>query len=181
MITMNKHKILISIGIIFVLFASRVFPHLPNFTPIVASGIYLSYFLGKRIGFLITFFAFIISDIFINQIVNKNDIFLNSDTLFSGIALLSITLFSSKVLNKLDFKNVFITAIFSSLIFFLVSNFGAFLSMDIYPKSILGLIQCYIAGIPFISLPSDIFYSLVLYFMYSFTNQFYFSKHKILD
>jgi hypothetical protein len=181
MITMNKHNILISIGIIFVLFASRVLPHLPNFTPIIAAGIYLTYFLGKKLGFIITLLIFILSDIFINQIVYKNDIFLNSDTFFSGLALLSIILFSSKVLQKLNFKNVFITAIVSSLIFFLISNFGSFLSMSTYPKTILGLIQCYIAGIPFISLPSDIFYSLVLYFIYSFTNQLYFSKHKILD
>jgi len=178
---MNKNNLLISVGIVAILVLSRVLPHFPNFTPIVASGIFLTYFLGRKFGFLITLFAFIISDLCINLLLHKNDYLFTPDIIFSSIALLFITVFSSKILTKLNVKNLLITTVVSSLIFYLVSNFGAFLSMNMYAKNVMGLLQCYIAGIPFISLPSDLFYSFALYFLYSFVNKYYFAKKQVVE
>ena len=40
-------------------------------------------------------------------------------------------------------------ALTSSLSFFLVSNFGVWAAYNMYPKTLSGLISCYVAGIPF--------------------------------
>jgi hypothetical protein len=40
-------------------------------------------------------------------------------------------------------------ALTSSVSFFLVSNFGVWAAYNMYPKTLPGLISCYVAGIPF--------------------------------
>jgi hypothetical protein len=52
-------------------------------------------------------------------------------------------------LKKVNFKNVFITSISSSLLFFVITNFGVWLSGSIYSLDFQGLITCYVMAIPF--------------------------------
>ena len=40
--------------------------------------------------------------------------------------------------------------ILSVIFFYLFSNFGWWLTFEMYPMTIQGLIQCYIAGLPFL-------------------------------
>jgi hypothetical protein len=56
-------------------------------------------------------------------------------------------------------------AIASSMLFFLVTNFGVWLVMDYYPKSLLGLGACYVAALPFFqnTVAGDLFYSGLLF------------------
>jgi len=55
----------------------------------------------------------------------------------------------------------------SALVFFIVSNFGAWLNL--YPHTVDGLRQCYILAIPFFrsTLVSSVAYSLVFYTVYA--------------
>ena len=54
-----------------------------------------------------------------------------------------------------------IMAVFSSLIFFVITNFAVWLVWDFYPKTFDGLILCYVAGLPFLrnTLMSTILYT----------------------
>ena len=52
-------------------------------------------------------------------------------------------------------------AIASSVLFFIVTNFGVWLVGDMYPRDVGGLVLCYIAAIPFFQ------YSLVGDFVYT--------------
>ena len=49
-------------------------------------------------------------------------------------------------------------------LFFLISNFGVWLE-GFYPQTFAGLIECYVAGLPFLgySLLGDSFYSIILF------------------
>jgi uncharacterized protein DUF6580 len=61
-------------------------------------------------------------------------------------------------------------ALASSLQFFLITNFGSWLAMpDRYARSFSGLVECYVAGIPFLwrTLAGDLFYSAVFFGMYA--------------
>jgi hypothetical protein len=53
----------------------------------------------------------------------------------------------------------------SSVLFFLVTNFGVWLEWNMYPKSVEGLLACYTAAIPFFhwTLLGDAFYATVLF------------------
>ena len=58
----------------------------------------------------------------------------------------------------------------SSLLFFLITNFGVWAFESMYPKTLGGLIACYAAAIPFFrnTLQGDALYSLVLFGGFAF-------------
>ena len=58
-----------------------------------------------------------------------------------------------------------IAAMSSAVLFFVVTNFGSWLSFDTFPPTLSGLASCYIAGIPFFkgTLLGDVLYSAVLF------------------
>jgi hypothetical protein len=55
--------------------------------------------------------------------------------------------------------------VFSSLLFFVITNFGVWLGSGMYPHSALGLAGCYTAAIPFFNstLLSDMVYSALFF------------------
>jgi hypothetical protein len=56
-------------------------------------------------------------------------------------------------------------AIASSVLFFMLTNFGTWLSSGFYPRTLAGLEACYIAAIPFFqnTVAGDLFYAAVLF------------------
>src|ERR1019366_10675544 len=56
-------------------------------------------------------------------------------------------------------------ALASSVLFFLLTNFGVWAFESLYPKTLEGLIACYVAAIPFFqnTLQSDLFFTAVLF------------------
>ncbi len=53
----------------------------------------------------------------------------------------------------------------ASVLFFIITNFGAWLVGNLYPKTLAGLVSCYVAAIPFFrnTLLGDAVYTLVLF------------------
>ena len=70
--------------------------------------------------------------------------------------------------SRVSLKNNLIFALFSSILFFIVTNFGVWL-IGWYPLTLAGLIQCYIAGIPFfkVSLLANLSYIALLTVVYN--------------
>ncbi len=171
---MNK-KINIQFGVltIIVLLAafSRLFPHMLNFSPLGAIGLFGSAHFTKRWQvFLIPILATWLSDLFINNIIyaayNPEFIWFYQGFYWQYgsyilIALLGIFLYSNKVIAQ----NVLIGAVGASLIFFFISNFGVWAGSNMYPKTLVGLLNCYLAGIPFMkgTLLGNLFYASVLF------------------
>jgi hypothetical protein len=58
-----------------------------------------------------------------------------------------------------------LAAVASSVLFFVVTNFGVWLSSGMYPLTPSGLAACYAAAIPFFqnTLAGDLFYSALLF------------------
>ena len=146
---MNYLKI--SLGIFIVLAASRFIPHPPNFTSLIALSFYVPLFLGKRFipALLI---CFIITDIFIG---------FHAIVVFTWGSVIFISLTS-----YLFQKNIYMRIIGAgcgSLVFYIISNFGVW-SFGSYGYSFDGLLNCYIAAIPFYSntLMSTILYSALI-------------------
>ena len=140
-------KQIFPIGLVLILAFSRLIPHPPNFTPIIAVAMVSGYFFKNiNLSLLTLLVAMLISDLFIGFYENM---------IFVYISLLLITLVFHKINKKINFKNLFIYGLAGSLIFFLVSNFGVWAlgSLGVndlpYEKSLTGLIECYILAIPF--------------------------------
>lgn len=130
----------------------RLIPHPPNFVPITAIAIFAGVkFNNIKIAYAIPISIMLISDLFIG---------FYSISLFVYLAFILIITYSSFI-KKYSIKNI----ILSSVIFFIITNFGVWL-MGGYPKSIEGLVLCYTMAIPFFtnSIIADLFFSAILYY-----------------
>ena len=158
--------------IILILFASfsRLIPHIPNFTPVGAIALFGgAYFKNKFHAFLIPILSLFISDLIINNLFLsayfKEFTFFYSGFLWQYASFILIILIGIFILKKFNFKKLLITTIGSSLIFFIITNFGVWISGSLYSKDLLGLISCYTMAIPFYkgTLLGFLFYSFLLF------------------
>tara|TARA_B100001250_G_C19784076_1_gene783262 strand:- start:1031 stop:1555 length:525 start_codon:yes stop_codon:yes gene_type:complete len=132
----NKIFYLLFFAVILAL--TRIIPHPPNFTPILASAIMAPLLIKDRLfGIAIPIFAMFISDIIIGfhpyQFV-----------VYSTILLIALVSPMRKNYLGLGFM-----AIGGSVLFFITTNFAVWIIWDYYPKTIEGLISCYTLAIPF--------------------------------
>ena len=161
---MKKNKLYFVLGIIVIAILSRLIPHPPNFTPITAVALFsIINFKNKYIGLATPLICLIISDLILGISLINLFVYL-SFILISGIGL---------IFGKINFKSILI----SSLIFFVVSNFGVWIIG--YPKTFEGFITCYIAAIPFFgwTIAGDLFYSFSAKLSLNFFERKLFSIH----
>ena len=142
---------------------------MPNFTPIGAIALFGGAYLKNRYhAFLIPIAALWISDLILNNFIYS---FYSDFTwfypgfLWQYFSFTLIIVIGYFFLKKINFKNVFITSISSSLLFFIITNFGVWISGSMYTLDFQGLITCYIMALPFFkgTLLSFICYSTFLF------------------
>jgi hypothetical protein len=150
--------------------ASRLLPHPPNFSPLGGMALFGAAYYGRRaMAYLIPSVSMWISDLAVNNILYSQYfdrfVWFYSGAIFTYGAFLVIVVYGRLILDKIRLTNLAAAALGASVIFFLVSNFGVWLSSDMYPHSFSGLISCYAAGIPFLknTLLGDLFYSGLLF------------------
>ena len=171
----SKNNFYFVLGFILIAAFARMIPHYPNFTPLCAIALFGGkYFNNKYIAYLLPLLALWFSDILINNLILNN--YFDGFTLFySGFywqygSFILITLIGRKTLKNISFIRLLGISISSSLLFFVISNFGVWISSSFYSKDVFGLIACYVAAIPFYygTLSGTIFYSLFLFGSYEF-------------
>ena len=169
----SKNNFYFVLGLILIAAFARIIPHYPNFTPLCAIALFGGkYFNNKYIAYLLPLLALWFSDILINNFILNN--YFDGFTLFySGFywqygSFILITLIGRKTLKNFSFVRLLGISISSSLLFFVISNFGVWISSSFYSKDIFGLAACYIAAIPFYygTLSGTIFYSFFLFGSY---------------
>ena len=68
--------------------------------------------------------------------------------LFTYIGL-GIAVAIGMLIKSFKFLEIIITGLVSSLAFFLITNFGAWMTLEMYDKNLAGLISAYVLAIPF--------------------------------
>jgi len=162
---MNIKIILIAL-IIFLISLSRIFPHPPNFTPILALAIFGGAYLPNRIIALsLPILAMFLSDLIIG---------FHSQIYAVYVTIIVLSLLGNMIKTK-NIKNLAITGFAGSLIFFMITNFSVWLSGGLYPLTIDGLLECYIMAIPFFhnTLISTLLFLGILFFGYTFAEKKY--------
>ena len=153
---MNYIKGIIFITLILVL--SRIIPHPPNFTPILAGIIFLP-FIKKDLAFSIIapLAAMLISDL----IIGMHSLMLWT---YAPIIFLSCLTY---YFNQDSILRIGTLAVVSPMVFFLVSNFGVWISGSSYTEDMSGLIECYFNAIPFYasSAISCLLFTALFYFL----------------
>ena len=121
-----------------ILALSRIIPHPPNFTPIIASAIMAPLLVKDRLfGIAIPILAMFISDVIIG---------FYSYQLVIYLSILAIALVSPMHKN---YTKLGIMAVGASIWFFISTNFAEWIIWDYYPKTIEGLLACYTLALPF--------------------------------
>ncbi|MBT4207405.1 hypothetical protein HOE22_03575 [Candidatus Woesearchaeota archaeon] len=142
---LNKRTMTI-LSLLILAVITRLLPHPPNVAPITGMALFAgSTFNDKRLAFILPLLCMFVTDIFLGFHMIIPFVYLS----FMFISYLGIR--SEKITNG--------TILGSSLIFFLISNFGVWLLG--YPHTLTGLISCYTLAIPFFAntIIGDLFFT----------------------
>ncbi|MBI5123401.1 hypothetical protein HZA75_06105 [Candidatus Roizmanbacteria bacterium] len=168
---MTKSKIqkLISyIVIILLAVIVRLIPHPPNFAPIGGLALFSGANFKKKSALLIPLAAMFVSDIFLGFHKTIPYVYVS----FIIIALIGRLIKSNK------WQSLLKASLISSVLFFLITNFGVWATGSMYQKNLSGLMQSYAFGIPFFrnTLTSDLFYTFSFFYGYRFLSNFSLKK-----
>lgn len=159
---MLKYRNVFILILVLVVAFSRLIPHPLNFTPVGALGLFAgAYIVDKRV-WLLPLCALLLSDFVVGFYSPIAMLFV-----YIGFAL-SVFIGQFVLSKKRTAFRLGGAALSSATLFFIVSNFGTWLTGALYPMSLAGLAECYIMAIPFYgnTLLGDVFYVGVLFGLY---------------
>ncbi|MDQ7818038.1 MAG: DUF6580 family putative transport protein [Melioribacteraceae bacterium] len=159
---------------------SRLVPHMLNFSPLGAISLFgAAYFKQRWQAFLVPVIAAWVSDLFINNILYSH-LYPTFTLFYEGFfwqygSYVFITLGGLFILKKINVSRLVTASLFSSSIFYIVTNFGFWISSPFYTKDFHGLITCFVAAIPFIkgTILGDAIFSSVMFGSFYFLQQKY--------
>ena len=154
---MSSKKTWIIVGLVLAAAMLRIIPHPPNFAPVAAMALFAGAHLAdKRIAFLLPLVAMGLSDIFIG--------------FHDGIVLVYVCMciavaIGIQLRGKIGALSVAGGALLSAVVFFVVTNFGVWLTSGMYPLTAGGLVACYVAAIPFFqyTVAGNLFFAAMLF------------------
>ena len=138
--------------------ASRLLPHMPNFTPVTAIALTASVYLGLRYSLAVILAVMLMTDAIIGFYSWQIMLAVYGSFALSGL----IGFFIQK---HKRVATVFLGTLGSSLLFFLITNWAVWQFGALYPRSFAGLTQSYLMALPFLknSLAGDIVYTGLLF------------------
>jgi len=148
----------ITIGVLIILAASRLIPHPPNFTSLLALSFYIPLIFG------IKFIPIVVIALSITDLV----IGFHSTLMFTWGSVIIIGLISNYFSKNIYFR--ISGALTGCFIFFILTNFGVWM-LGSYGNSTQGLINCYILALPFFgyNLISTLMFSSIIEIIHKFT------------
>ena len=136
----NIQNYILPILIILALSLTRLVPHPWNFSPMLAVGVFSGfYFRQFYVSVFIVIFSMFVGDLFLGF----------HNTMFFTYIALAISVLIGIYVKSFKFKEIFYSVLASSMWCFIITNFGAWLTLDMYVKDFSGLMQSYLMAIPF--------------------------------
>lgn len=137
---------------------SRFIPHLPNFVPLAAIALFSGAYLNRKYAVIVPLVLYVVSDLILG---------LHNVVFFTWGSIILISFLGTALRDKKTFPNILGFTLISSVLFFIITNFGVWV-MGWYPRTLSGLVQCYVMAIPFFraSLLSNLVYAGVLFGVY---------------
>jgi hypothetical protein len=154
---MFRPRLVALISVILAASLSRLLPHPPNMTSVAAVALFGgAYFSDRRLAFLVPLAALFLSDLFLGFYGHMEVQYLS----FALIVCIGLWLEKDRSVLKIA-----AAALASSVLFFLLTNFGVWAFASLYPRTLAGLMDCYIAAIPFFrnTLQGDLLYTAILF------------------
>ena len=144
---------------------SRLIPHPPNFTPLIAIALFSGFYAANKVLIYgLPIVIMLISDLFLG---------FYSISIFIYLSFLLISFFGTMSKNPGAIKIIF-GVLLGSISFFIITNFGVWI-LGGYPRNFAGLLSCYTMAIPFFNntLAGSFFYSTIMILCYLFCKVIY--------
>ncbi|RMG58982.1 MAG: hypothetical protein D6717_02095 [Gammaproteobacteria bacterium] len=135
----------------------RILPHPPNVTPVAAMALFAgAHFADRKLALVVPLLAMLMSDLVLG---------LHQTLLFVYLGVALTVLIGTTLRGRARPLPAMGAALLASVLFFLLTNFGVWLTGTLYPHTVQGLFAAYTAGLPFFrnSLLGDLFWTAVLF------------------
>lgn len=145
---------------------SRLLPHPPNVVAITAIALFGGVYLEKRHAFIVPIAAMLLSDYFIGFYRGMEWVYAS----FLLIGCIGLWLRTHR-----GAARTIGASLAGSILFFVVTNFGVWISSQVtYPHTAAGLMQCYVAAIPFFrnTVAGDLVYVGVMFGSFELLRKF---------
>ena len=132
----------VALALLVLTVASRIVPHPWNFTPMIA----VALFAGARVergwmAMLAVAACLVLGDLAVG-------VFPYDGMAWVYAPMLAIALLGRALVTRRSVLATLVAALGAGLVFFVVSNFGVWLG-TMYPHSVSGFVDCYVAALPF--------------------------------
>ncbi len=146
----------------------RLLPHAPNLAPMGALAIVGGLYLDKKYALVFPLLVSMMADIFLGFVPILTWVYLGY------LVTIGVSLWAKKTQISL-LPKILSLSLLSSVSFFLITNFGVWLTTSMYQKTLTGLIQCYLMAVPFFrnTLVSDVGFTLLLVATYLWSQKLY--------
>lgn len=160
---MKKNELLASPSALALTLASvavRLLPHPPNFTPLGASALFGGAKIKRPWNYLAPLFVLFLTDLIIG--------FHGTMPFVYGSFILTTWLAERYLNASPSLLKIGAFGAGSSLLFFLVTNFGVWAEGLLYTRNLAGLVQAYLMGLPFLRnmLMADLLFSVGVFAAY---------------
>ena len=150
-------RILVLCGMIAAAAFTRLIPHLPNFTAIGAMALFGgAYFSNKKLAFAVPLIAMFLTDLIIG---------FHSTMIAVYIAFAMMVIIGMTMIRKKKTVNIILASVTATVMFFIITNFAIWVSGIMYPVTGAGLVECYVAAVPFFgyNLAGNLFYAGLMF------------------
>jgi hypothetical protein len=146
---------------------ARVLPHPANFAPIAAMALFGGTYMGRKQAFVLPILAMVLSDF----VIGFDSLPMRLTVYGSFLIMVLIGVWLKKHKNA---RNVILATLFSSILFFVTTNFSVWAFGTMYPKTLAGLTESYFFAIPFFrnTILGDAVYSGAFFGGYELINTF---------
>ena len=152
----NLLKFIPTLVAVLLIVGYRLMPHPWNFVPVTAMAIFSGIYLNRSVAYGLPLASMIVADLFIGMDWTSPVVY---------ASIFASAWIGTRVRNVYENKKHFVMAVgggtfASSVLFYLTTNFAAWLVIPEYSKDISGLMQSYIMAIPFFknALAGDMFF-----------------------
>ena len=150
-------RLLVLCGMIAAAAFTRLIPHLPNFTAIGAMALFGgAYFSNRKLAFAVPLIAMFLTDLIIG---------FHNTMIAVYIAFALMVVIGMIMIRKKKTTNIILATVTATVLFFIITNFALWISGIMYPVTGAGLVECYVAAIPFFgyNLAGNLFYAGLMF------------------
>ncbi len=154
---MSKERLITLALIILAAAASRLLPHPSNVAPITAIALFAgAHFTNRKLAFAIPLVAMLLSDLIIG---------FYAQMWITYLAFAVIVCIGFGLQGRVRPASTLGASLLSSVVFFLITNFALWSHYDLYPQTLEGVMQGYVAALPFLgnSVLGDLFYTALIF------------------